>query len=125
MLNIKDIILSGMLFVVIDAVYLGLASNFFNKMIKSIQGNKINFRLEGAVLCYIFLILGLNHFIISKNKSPFEAALLGWVIYGVYETTNYAILDNWSKQALLMDTVWGGILFYATTFLTYKLKKYI
>ena len=33
MLNIKDIILSGVLFVVIDAVYLGLASNFFNNMI--------------------------------------------------------------------------------------------
>lgn len=125
MFNIKEIILSGILFVVIDAVYLGLVSNFFNKMIKRIQGNKINFRLEGAILCYIFLIFGLNHFIISKNKSPFEAALFGWVIYGVYDATNYAIFDKWSKQALIMDTVWGGILFYATTFLTYKLKKYI
>ena len=125
MLKIKDIILSGVLFVVIDSIYLGLASNFFNKMIKRIQGSKIKFRLEGAILCYIFLIFGLNHFIISQNKSPFEAALLGWVIYGVYETTNYAILNNWSIKALIMDTVWGGILFYATTFLTYKLKNYI
>ena len=124
-MNIKDIILSGVLFVLIDAVYLKLASNFFNKMVKKIQGNEINFKIEGAIPCYIFLILGLNHFIISKKKSPFEAALFCLVIYGVYETTNYAIFDNWSEKALIMDTIWGGILFYLTTFLTYKLKKYI
>ena len=124
-MNLKTIILSSILFLCIDAFYLTSFSAFFNNLIKNIQGTKIKFRLLGAIICYIFLILGLNYFILNRNKSPSEAAILGLVIYGVYESTNYAILDKWSFQALLLDTVWGGILFYLTTLLTYKLNKMI
>ena len=122
-MNLKTIILSGVLFLAIDAIYLTNFSNFFNKLVKNIQGSKIKFNVLGAVICYIFLILGLNYFILSRNKSPFEASLFGLVIYGVYESTNYAIFDKWSLEALMLDTIWGGILFYLTTFLTYKLNK--
>ena len=124
-MNLKTIILSSILFLCIDAFYLTSFSAFFNNLIKNIQGTKIKFRLLGAIICYIFLIFGLNYFILNRNKSPSEAAILGLVIYGVYESTNYAILDKWSFQALLLDTVWGGILFYLTTLLTYKLNKMI
>tara|TARA_B100001057_G_C22390022_1_gene771885 strand:- start:285 stop:659 length:375 start_codon:yes stop_codon:yes gene_type:complete len=122
-MNLKTIILSSVLFLAIDAIYLTSFSNFFNKLVKNIQGSKIKFNVLGAVICYIFLILGLNYFILSRNKSPFEASLFGLVIYGVYESTNYAIFDKWSLEALMLDTIWGGILFYLTTFLTYKLNK--
>lgn len=122
-MNLKTIILSGVLFLAIDAVYLSSMSKFFNKLVKNIQGSKIKFNVLGAIICYIFLILGLNYFILSRNKSPFEASLFGLVIYGVYESTNYAIFDKWSLEALMLDTIWGGILFYLTTFLTYKLNK--
>jgi len=124
-MDIKNLILSSVLLLTIDSIYLNLVGDYFNKMMKNIQGNKIKLKLSGAIFCYIFLVLGLNYFIIEQNKSPFEAALLGWVIYGVYEGTNYAIIDNWTQKAVLMDTVWGGVLFYLTTFLTYKLKIYL
>ena len=122
-MNLKTIVLSSVLFLAIDAIYLTSMSNFFNKLVKNIQGSKLKFNVLGAVICYIFLILGLNYFILSRNKSPFEASLFGLVIYGVYESTNYAIFDKWNLEALMLDTVWGGILFYLTTFLTYKLNK--
>ena len=122
-MNLKTIILSGVLFLAIDAIYLSSMSKFFNKLVKNIQGSKIKFNVLGAIICYIFLILGLNYFILSRNKSPFEASLFGLVIYGVYESTNYAIFDKWSLEALMLDTIWGGILFYLTTILTYKLNK--
>jgi len=122
-MNLKTIVLSSVLFLAIDAIYLTRMSNFFNKLVKNIQGSKLKFNALGAVICYIFLILGLNYFILSRNKSPFEASLFGLVIYGVYESTNYAIFDKWNLEALMLDTIWGGILFYLTTFLTYKLNK--
>jgi len=122
-MNLKTIVLSSVLFLAIDAIYLTSMSNFFNKLVKNIQGSKLKFNALGAVICYIFLILGLNYFILSRNKSPFEASLFGLVIYGVYESTNYAIFDKWNLEALMLDTIWGGILFYLTTFLTYKLNK--
>ena len=123
-MNLKNILLSGLLLLAIDAVYLSTMSNYFNKLVKNIQGKKIKFKMLGAVICYFFLIFGLNHFIINKNKSPYEAGLFGLVIYGVYDSTNYAIFDKWNLEALALDTIWGGILFYLTTFATYKLKTY-
>jgi uncharacterized membrane protein len=46
-----------------------------------------------------------------------EAFLLGIVIYGVYETTNYALFKNWSILTVFMDTLWGGILFASTCYI--------
>ena len=123
-MDLKSILLSGLLFIAIDAVYLTSMSNYFNKLVKNIQGHKIKFNMLGAIICYVFLILGINYFIISKNKSPFEAALFGLVIYGIYDSTNYAIFSNWTLEALALDTLWGGIIFYLTTYATYKLKTY-
>ena len=120
----KQILLSGVIMLIIDAIYLSTFSNFFNKMITSVQGSKIKFRLSGAVLCYAFLIGGLNYFIINPRRSLTDAFFFGLVIYGVYETTSYTILERWSPAAVAMDTLWGGVLFVLTTFLTRRLLNY-
>ena len=88
-----------------------------------IQGSKIEMKFLGAALCYIFLIYGLNYFIIKPRKTVSEAFLFGLVIYGVYETTSYALLSKWSIFTVFIDTLWGGILFALTTFIINKLKK--
>lgn len=109
-------------FTIVDALYLNFSSKFFNKVINDIQGSDIKLRIIPTVACYIFLVFGVYHFIISKKKSPDEAFLLGLVVYGVYETTNYAIIDKWPLKAVIMDTLWGGILFYLSTAITYNIK---
>jgi uncharacterized membrane protein len=90
---------------------------YFEKQVKSVQGSEIKMNFLGAALCYLLLITGLNYFIIKQKKSPQEAFLLGLVIYGVYETTNYAIFKNWSILTLIIDTLWGATLFGLTTYL--------
>jgi len=37
--------------------------------------------------------------------------LFGACIYAVYEGTNYAIFQNWPLAMVLLDTLWGGVLF--------------
>jgi len=49
----------------------------------------------------------------------FDAFLLGVFVYGVYETTSLALLRKWRPTTVLIDTLWGGILFALTTYLTY------
>jgi uncharacterized membrane protein len=119
----KNLLISIPIFTMIDYLYLTTSSTYFNDLINKIQGSNIKLRILPTIICYFFLIFGLNHFILSKNKSADEAFLLGVVIYGVYETTNYAILENWSTKAVVMDTLWGGILFYLTAYFTYNLKE--
>ncbi len=119
----KNLLISAPVFTMIDFLYLTTSSSYFNDLINKIQGSNIKLRILPTIICYFFLLFGLNHFILSKNKSPDEAFLLGVVIYGVYETTNYAIIENWSPKAVIMDTIWGGILFYLTAYFTYNLKE--
>jgi uncharacterized membrane protein len=78
-------------------------------------------RILGAIICYILLIFGLYYFILKDHRSILDATLFGIVIYGVYESTNYATLKNWTLKILLIDTLWGGVLMGLTTYLTYKI----
>ena len=116
-------LVSAIVLVSVDFIYLNTIKDFFGKQIQIVQGSKLEVNLLGAILCYIFLIVGINYFIIKPRKSVSEAFLLGLVIYGVYETTNYALLKNWSILTVIVDTLWGGILFATTTYLINMLRK--
>ena len=122
MFNILFLI-SAILFVVIDFFYLNLIKKYFENQVKIVQGAPLQINLLGTVLCYIFLIFGLNYFIIKSKKSAYDAFLLGILIYGVFETTNYALFSKWSILTVMIDTLWGGILFAIVTFIINKLRK--
>ena len=115
-------LISAILLIVIDFIYLNLVKNFFAKQVQSVQNSPMKINLLGAAICYIFLIIGLNYFIIKPKRSANDAFLLGLVIYGVYETTNYALLSKWSLLTVVIDTLWGGILFAITTYITNLLR---
>ena len=87
-------IISVILFLLIDTIYLKSIGGEYNKMINNIQGEDIDFNIIYIILCYICLLVLLNYFIIKDNKHFLEAFLLGLGIYGVYEFTNGAILKN-------------------------------
>ena len=121
---IKEIILISVIMLCIDFIYLYSVGNYFNKQVKIIQGSDLVMRKLGGFICYPFLVLGLYYFVI-KNKKNYkskmdlvrDAAILGWVIYMVFESTNYAIFKKWSMGTVLLDGVWGGILFGLTTYI--------
>jgi len=117
-----QIVLTFVLFTLIDFLYLSNMKNTFSSMIQKIQGTKIVFQWIPALLCYIALVFGLWYFIIREKKSILDAALLGWTIYAVYETTNLTILSKWNPIVALIDVLWGGILFATTTWLIYFLS---
>ena len=120
---ILEIILTGILFVVIDSIYLSSVSKYFNKQILSVQGNNLKLEPISAILCYIVLIFSIYYFIISRHARILDAMLLGWTIYLVYELTNKAIISKWSWRTVLLDGVWGGILYGLTTLIVYYISK--
>uniref|UniRef100_A0A6C0LL09 DUF2177 family protein n=1 Tax=viral metagenome TaxID=1070528 RepID=A0A6C0LL09_9ZZZZ len=112
-------LLAAVLLVVLDSVYLNLVKQYYNYQIKSVQGSDMKINLSAAILCYVFLVFGINYFIIREKKSVLDAFLLGLTIYAVYELTSMALLKKWSWLTVIMDTTWGGILFGLTTYLVY------
>jgi uncharacterized membrane protein len=97
-------LISAIVFITTDFIYLNSVQGFFGNQIKRVQGSPMVVNLLGAALCYIFLIAGINYFIIKPRKSVTDAFLLGIVIYGVYETTNYALFKDWSALTVVIDT---------------------
>ena len=116
-------LISAIIFIAIDAVYLNMMKGYFEKQVQNVQGSALQINFVSAAICYVFLIIGINYFIIKPHKSVQEAFLLGLVIYGVYETTNYALLKKWSILTVFMDTLWGGILFAVTTYIVNMMRK--
>jgi uncharacterized membrane protein len=118
----RKLILTTVVLLGLDMVYLKLTGGHFNTLVKSIQGNKLTLQIVPAVLAYITLVFSLYYFIIRENRKITDAMLLGWSIYLVYDFTNKAIFDKWTWETVLLDGVWGGILYGLTTYIVYKLK---
>ena len=121
---VNTFIVSSILLVAVDAVYLYfIGKPVFEKAVFAIQKTKLDVNMPPAVFTYILMAIILNYFIISVNKSPFDAFILGFCTYGIFDFTNLAIFKNYNFKTAIIDTLWGAILFFIVTFLTYKLNK--
>lgn len=116
-MDIKNIIKLSVIVIIIDFIYLKLLGSWFNNVISSIQGKGIELDIIAVILCYLFIIFVLKYFVINKNFTYIESFSLGLSIYGIYEMTNKAILENWDWISVGIDTIWGGILFVLSTYL--------
>jgi uncharacterized membrane protein len=111
MIYILKTALAAVLFAVLDFVWIGLLlKNFYTKMLEPAIGT-IRFNLGPAIFVYILLGLGVTFFSAKVGNTPLTAlglgALLGLVVYGVYDATNGATIANWSLQFALVDIFWG------------------
>ena len=108
----------------IDSVYLFVTKAIFGEMVAKIQRTAIQFRLEGAIIVYLLLAVALYYFIVKPGLSVWEAGLLGLVIYGTFDFTNYAMFKNYDLKIAIMDTVWGSLLFMATVLFQKQLLQF-
>lgn len=118
----KRIGLAGIVMLMLDGIYLSSISKIYSNQIEQIQGSVMKVKPLGVIACYALLIFGLGYFIIKEKRSPAQAFALGLIIYGVYDSTNYALINKWNGPLAVIDTLWGGILFGLTTWLVYFLS---
>lgn len=123
MIHIGIIIL---LLVGFDMVYIYFMKDMFSNQVRIIQGEPLLIdkrALIGAVICYVLLATGLYYFAISKkNSSIFDAFLLGIVVYGVFDSTNFLMFRKWDWRIMVIDGLWGGVLFSMVYWVFLKLK---
>jgi uncharacterized membrane protein len=113
---LKQLLLILFVMLALDSVYLYFTKSIFGQMVAKIQRTALEFKMVGAVVVYLLLAIGLYVFVIEPQKSLWHAALLGLVIYGVYDFTSYAILKKYDLNVAIMDMVWGSVLMTATTY---------
>lgn len=113
----------GLILPIIDYFYLSQIKDHYNTVVKRISGKDMKVNMYKAVGAYIFLVYGIYYFIIkdlnqnNKQQKLIDSAILGWVIYGTFDFTNGAIFEDYDWKTMIMDTVWGGVLYYLSTYL--------
>ena len=119
---VVSILFLAFVLIAIDSIYIGSTRSWYENQVVTIQRVAMNIKPEGAVVCYLFLVFGLWHFVLSplarRGQSTdvvvLNAVLLGLVIYGVYSMTVYTVLKKWRPTLAVADTIWGGVLFGTT-----------
>lgn len=112
----KQFLILFLIVILIDSIYLNTIKTPFATMIESIQKTDINLRFYSILLCYFLVCTCIYYFLWKKNATYNEAFLLGLIIYGVFDTTSYALFRDWDVTLAIIDSLWGGILFSATLY---------
>ena len=102
---------------ILDFIWIGgYLLNHFRPMIERVQKEPMVVNPYYVIISYIILIT-LVTIIIPKCSSIEEAFLIGFLVYAVYDSTNFATLKNWDFSIALVDSLWGGVLFALTYYI--------
>ena len=116
-MNAKKIAATGLTMLVLDGIFLSFFGPKFIKMIENIQNSKVSVKYIPMIITYIVLVFQLYYFIIKQNKSLLDAFLLGFTTYAIFDLTNFTLIKNYKLEILLIDSIWGGILYALTTYI--------
>ena len=98
-----------------DAVWLTSTAAASRQMIATLQGKPMQIRWIAAAAVYALMVGAAWLFAVEPSTSWKDAAgrgaLLGLVMYGLYDLTNYATLTAYPLWFALQDMAWGTFLF--------------
>ena len=102
-------------FMVLDGIWLGvLMKSFYRDQLAPIvrlADGGIAPNWPAAFVVYVLLGTGIALFVIPRASTIWSAAgyggMLGLVVYGVYDFTNYSTLRQWPFVLVLVDVAWG------------------
>ena len=125
----KVYLVAFIVFLVIDAIWLGLvAPKFYKNYLGHIMADKPN--LIVALVFYLIFILGLVYFVINPaieandiSKLLVSAALFGIVTYSTYDLTNMATLKDCPVIVTVVDLIWGTFISTAVSFITFLILR--
>ena len=115
--TIKLAALGAVAFMVLDGIWLGLLmKNFYRDQLAPIArlaGERLAPNWPAAFVVYALLGTGIALLVIPRASTVSLAAaygaLFGFVVYGVYDFTNYSTLRQWPFVLTLADVAWGAV----------------
>jgi uncharacterized membrane protein len=130
-MSIKSFIVSFIIFLAIDAVWLGVvARKLYKNQIGHLMASKPNF--VAALVFYLIFIFGLVYFVIdpaladaSLKKAIINGLLFGFITYSTYDLTNLATLREWPIQITIIDLIWGTSLGGSVSTISYLILNKI
>lgn len=130
-------VFSAVSMLLIDYVYLTkIAAKPFGSMVQSIQSSPMVVNKKYAAVTYLIMLIGVLSLAVSRvskesmgRDSLIYGALLGLVMYGVFDFTNLAIFSGYTLNNALLDTAWGVFLMMVVTYIgsyaSYNMKWFV
>jgi uncharacterized membrane protein len=134
--TIKLYLLVLIIFLVIDLTWLGvLMAKFYKAELGPLarrSGEAMAPVWWAAFLVYILIPLGIVLFVVPRvSPENLAASALGWgflygfILYGVYDLTNYSLIDRWPWRMTLVDIAWGGFICAVTSYIAVLLDRWL
>ena len=125
-----EIVLAFLVMVVCDFIWLTLQKSMYQNMVYKVQYSDLRVNMPGALVAYFLMFVSIAFIILPLVKNlkinTFKDAvlasiryggILGLVIYGIYNATNFAIFKNYSIETAIIDTLWGVTIYSFITFI--------
>ncbi len=118
----------------LDMIWLGfIAKKLYDTSIGGMlrkTGDNLTPNWLAAVLVYIAIACGIIFFVLPKANSNIAQALLwgaafGAVTYGIYDFTNFSILEGWPLKITLIDFIWGMVLCSLTSVFAMWIQRWL
>ena len=128
---IKLYIIAFIVFLLIDAIWLGLvAPKFYRNYLGHIMRERPNF--IAAIIFYLVFIVGVVYFVVnpaieaqSISKVIVSGIIFGFVTYATYDLTNLATLKDWPLTVTIVDLIWGTTLSTVVGLMAYLIYGWI
>lgn len=128
---VKYFIVACVLFILLDAIWIGSNYNYYSKLALKIQKEPMVPKVFSVIIVYIFLLTSLYfciRFIELEVKSKdylkiaLYSALFGICVYGIYSYTNCVYLTNYSYYNAFFDTIWAVVLYSIPSLVYFYIK---
>ena len=130
----KRIALAILSFLVLDLAWLGCVANgFYRQQLGPIAMTGPDGALApiwaAAAPVYVLMAIGIAVFVVPRAEgrglrvAAGYGALFGWILFGVYDFTNYSTLKHYPLIFAVVDTLWGGVACATTATIVAGLTK--
>ena len=102
-----------LIFLVLDLLWLGVvASSIYSENLGDLRAKDVVWVAAG--LFYVQYVVVVVGYAVLPAQTVRQAALrglgIGWVAYGTYELTNWAVITDWPAALVPIDITWGLVL---------------
>ena len=124
------ITVSWVTMLILDVAWTSLNKSHYGRLVAGVQKTTMYVNIIGAMIAYCLMLASLIFIVFplirtkvnTQSSSPMYvivgtcAAIPSLIIYGIFNATNYAIFENYNVVTALIDTLWGGILYFIAVY---------
>ncbi len=128
-MEFKNYITAAVILLVLDLLWLKIyMAGQYKTMVVNIQSTQMIVNIPAAIAAYSLMIFGLCWFVMQNieddvdvgekaRQSFLNGGLFGLMVYGIYNFTAAVVFKNWSRKTLVMDIIWGVIVYSLSAFI--------